>query len=431
MKFFRHFSITFFATLIITVIGFLNNIIITRQLGVIDRGKYSIIMYSILIISLLFGEGLKRSNTIIIGKDQTYLISLVKKSFMMTLIIVITLFGIEYFGNGLKFFMTNISSEIIFFTIVIIGIFIYLQSLQAIVLGLQKIKFYNIFQITPVLLTFSFNLAGILFLDFQLKHIIYCYFLANLITNVLLIVYIKKNSVKNNFLSIVKIQQFLNIGSKSTLTAVSSFLTLRANIFFSDHFLSAHQTGLFSIVLLFFEFAQKIPNTLGILVLSRTVNDKSGSDIINIHKLVRVIFIANLGFILLLIIVGHILIKTFFGIEFSASFNIMLYMIPAYYFVGPATILQAFYMGKGYPNKIVFLNIFCMIITLVLLFIFIEDYGIEGVAVVTSFVVTLWSIILITFLKLELKTTYLRTLIINKEDIQFIYSLIKNFKIIK
>ena len=97
MNFFKSFSLTFSSTILVTLFGILNNIIITRQLGPSGRGEYSVIMTFILLAALLLGEGIKRSNTILIGKDRSYYISLVKNTIYYSVFITAILLIFSYF----------------------------------------------------------------------------------------------------------------------------------------------------------------------------------------------------------------------------------------------------------------------------------------------------------------------------------------------
>ena len=68
MRFFKAFYITGFITGIVTLLAFVNNVILTRYLGPEGRGEYSIVANLILILALIFGEGIRRSNIIAVGR---------------------------------------------------------------------------------------------------------------------------------------------------------------------------------------------------------------------------------------------------------------------------------------------------------------------------------------------------------------------------
>ena len=67
MRLLKIFSISLLSQGTILLIGFINGIIITRNLGVGGRGKYAIAMGIIVALGLLFGEGLYYSNTYLVS----------------------------------------------------------------------------------------------------------------------------------------------------------------------------------------------------------------------------------------------------------------------------------------------------------------------------------------------------------------------------
>ena len=70
MNFSKGFSLSFISTLIITVVTFFYNILITRQLGPEGRGKYAILITMVLLFTFLLGEGLRKSNTLLSAKSK-------------------------------------------------------------------------------------------------------------------------------------------------------------------------------------------------------------------------------------------------------------------------------------------------------------------------------------------------------------------------
>ena len=137
MNFFKSFSLTFSSTILVTLFGILNNIIITRQLGPSGRGEYSVIMTFILLAALLLGEGIKRSNTILIGKDRSFYISLVKNTIYYSVFITAILLIFSYF-DLFNVLLYSIKSQYLFIAVISIGFYILWQSLQGILLGTQK-----------------------------------------------------------------------------------------------------------------------------------------------------------------------------------------------------------------------------------------------------------------------------------------------------
>jgi len=425
MRFIKSFSMTFSSTILLTIFGIFNNIIITRQIGVVDRGKYSVIMNFIMIIALVLGEGIKRSNTIIVGQNKNYLTNLTSKTLTISFLFLVLLWLVFNLTNFFDFFLVNISNNLILIAIISIGLYIFWQSLQALFLGLQEIKLFNLLLISTISITLIINAIGITFFNFRLNEIMLSYLFASFITSILGFFYVKNIGQKIVSHKKVSLNQIINLGGKSTLSGLSSFVIVRGGIFFSNFYLDPKQTGLYSIALLFFEIIQKIPNTLGTLVLSRTANDSAKTDSKNIAKLIRIMFLVNFIFVILLVFLGKLVIVLLFGKAFNNSYSIILYMLPAFFLIGPSSVIHGFYMGKGYPQKIIILNVICGLLTLGLLFIFTEEYGINFVASVSSIIITIWTIVLILFFKIDTKFKGSEILFPSKQDFMYLLNEIK------
>lgn len=420
MNFIKSFSITFVSTILLTLFGIANNIIITRQIGVDGRGKYAVILNFILLLSLLLGEGLRRSNTILIGNNKNYLSDLLKKSFSFSLFLLLLLLALAFGSSLFTSLLPNIPEKLIILAVISVALYVFWQSIQSLFLGIQRIVYFNILQVSSIFLNLIINLFGIYFLDFELTEIIYVYLVSTIIT-VIIALFGMKQPLENFGPTITKVTYsgILNLGSRSVIAGLFSFAIIKSGIFFSNYYLDSVQTGLYSIALLFFEIIQKLPITIGTLVLSRTVIDTSSSNSDNTSRLVRAILFIDLVFILGLLLFGRLTIIFMFGVEFADSMILIEYLFPAFLLIGPASVLYAFFMGKGYPKKLIILNGIAAILTIGLLLLFIESYGIAVVPIITSIVLSGWAITLMVFFKLETGIPFNKLLFMTKSDINY------------
>lgn len=415
MNFFKSFSFTFISTLFVTLFGVLNNIIITRQLGPSGRGEYSVIMTFVLLAALLLGEGIKRSNTILVGKDRSYYKSLVMNTIFYSLIITVILLILSYF-DMFHVLLYSIKNQYLFIAVLSIGLYILWQSLQGILLGTQNILFYNILLVSTILFCFIFNLLGIYFFDFQLIEILKSYLAATFITVILAFVGIKRSKTIHYENKKATFSKLGSLSSRSTLSTLGSFLMIRSGIFFSNYYLGKIETGLLSIALLFFELLQKLPNTIGTLILTMTVNDNSTTNDIKTAKIIRTMFFIDLLAILFFFIAGKYLIVFLFGEDFQYSMILIYYLFPAFVVVGPSSILYAYYMGKGYPKKIIILNLTLAVLSIISLFGFVNNMGIIAVPIIISVFNTIWVLVMIIFFKLDTSIAYKRILFVTGKD---------------
>lgn len=432
MNFFKSFSITFTTTILLTFFGIANNIIITRQIGVEGRGQYAVIMNFVLLLSLLLGEGIRRSSIILVGSNKNYLQDLVKKSFYYAIIVLFLLFAIFFSNDFFSSLLPNISANLLAISLLSISLYIFWQSIQALFLGIQKIVFFNILQVSTVTFNLVFNIVGVYLFNFGLFEIIAIYLISTILTVFIAFIGIN-NSIKELKVTYLKaaVSKLLNLGSRSLISGLFSFAILRSGVFFSNYYLDIAQTGLYSIAFLFFEILSKLPNTIGTLVLSRTAIDSSNSNSENTAKLVRAMMFIDFLFIIGFIILGKFIVILAFGNEFAGSVILIMYLFPAFLFIGPSSVLHAFFMGKGYPNKVIILNGISALITFILLYIFISDYGIISVSAITSLIISGWTLTLMIFFILDTKISIHKLFFLTKSDVQYLTSSIKSFLKVK
>lgn len=429
MRFLRDFSTSAITSGIIVLIALLNNIIITRQLGTEGRGLYSILSNIIVFVGLIFGEGLRRSNTILVGNSRLTLNILVNNTLLFSFLFSIILF-LLYLNKYLWYsILQNVPNHLLITTLIISIFSIIWLSYQAIFLGLQKIMTYNIIQGIPVISFFIINIIGVYIFNFDLFSIMLGLAVSNLITiifclNVFVINYKYKPNFKFDFIN----KNFFSLFQRSTFSAIGVFLLYRGDIFLVNFFLGAKLTGLYAIAVLFLEIMHRVTNVIGPILISKTVNDRTDSIFYSTAKIVRVVFFVCLVIIILLLIFGNKIIILFFGYEFDYSFNILLFLLPGLLCFAPASLIYAFFMGKSYPGSVIFVTFFSAGFNILLNIWLIPRFGILAAAIISSVTNFLWALGLVLLFINTTKIKMKDVLLIKKDDVFNIYYLIKKSK---
>ena len=332
MNFKKEFSLTGIISIAIAVAAFINNIIVTRQIGVESRGKYAIILNLVMLLSLFLGEGLRKSNTILVADKQNKLKDFLSLNFVALLTIFIIFIVVLNLPKIRTRFFPNITSLQFLFGLIITILTIGWQGIQALFLGERKIKYYNNIQAIPVFVTLLINIIGIYLFGFVLNEIL----LVVLISSFLSFsygLYVYRGQIKGIVqINIQLLKQSFMLSTRSTFVAIFFFILIRGDIFLINYFLGSVAAGLYSIAVLFVDVAQRVPNFLGPLFISRTLNDDYTSSVINAVKLTRVLFAFNLILALVLLISAHLIIKFLFGEDFYGSITSLLYLLPAIVF---------------------------------------------------------------------------------------------------
>lgn len=426
MKFIRDFSFSSITMVIITIIVLLNNIIITRHLGPEGRGKYSVILNLIILLSLFFGEGTRKINLLMVSKNKNSVKKLLNQANIFNLLISLLLISLYYSLQDIwNQLLPNISSQLLIFSIIIVSFTIFSQSIQAFFLGLNKIYNYNLMQILSVILTFFVNLFGIYFLNFTLLDIILSILLGLLISSVIGYLILLKDTNKSKVESASLEKKSLSIGIKSTIAGIFLFIIFRGDIFLVNYFLGASAAGLYSVALLFSELMQKIPNVSGPLLIAKTVGTADVIATENTTKLVRTLFFINLVAVLFLAASGYFIIIILFGKAFGYSYNLLLLLLPAILVFGPTSMIYSYFISKSYPIKSIIINLVAALFNIILNIIFIPIYGLISVPIISSFTYILWLILYSNYFSKNSDITYKDIFILQKRDFIYIISSLK------
>lgn len=420
MNFLKSFSITASSNAILVIVAFLNNVIITRQIGAEGRGQYIVVTNLILLLTLFLGEGIRRSNTIIVGKDKTAISKLILINFIYSIFITILLLVIFFFKDIWQYFLPNISEIMFLLSLIVIVFAILWQAFQAVFLGLQNYYAFNLIQLIPTIATFIINIVGIYLFNFQIVEIIFSLLIASLLSLLFGLISFRRKLFIGNISSNISNKNFGLLSIKSTLSASFIFILLRGNVFFINFFLGAQEAGIYSIAYIFLDMTQKLPNIASPILISKTVSDFSNSAIMNTAKLVRVVLVINIIFILFLFIFGKLIIVLLFKSEFEESFNILLYLLPAILFFGCGAIIYAYYMSREYPTNIIWLNGIFAFISVILNIIFIPIYGLKISAFIISLTFISWTFVLSLYFIKETKITFSDLYFIKIEDILYL-----------
>lgn len=420
MNFFNGFWITGFNSLVITVIAFLNNVIVTRSLGPGGRGIYAIISNLILLVMVIFGEGLRRSNTVFIGRESRNLFSLVKFSIGYCCVLALILCLILLLKPLYNSLLPNISTLLVILGFAIAVFSIFWQSIQALFLGLQKIIDFNLMMLIQIVAVLFFNICGILIFDFGVREFISSLLMGAVLTSVIGLVKLRNNKIDSSTEQKIKLREIFSVTGKSMVASVSTFMTLRGDIFLINYFLNPFQAGLYSVAVMFSEILQRVPNVIGPLVISKAVNDFSLKPAFDTIRLIRVVFAFNILVVLVLFFTGKIIITLLFGIDFIDAYEPLLYLLPALFFIGPGGIAHAYFMGKAYPAMVIWINLLTAILNISLNIIFIPIYGISAAALISSLTYALWAISLVIYLGKKSNISITKILFLRIEDLNYL-----------
>jgi len=415
MNFFKAFYLTGATTVLVTIISFFNNVFVTRFLGAEGRGKYSIVMNIVMILSLIFGEGLRRGNVIFVGRSKANISRVVARTLIYTLVLVLFFLPLVYYKNLVLVNLLKINFDLISLALYLAAILIFWRALQSIFLGIEDYNKFNIIQLAYTSLFFTFNVIVIYFVKAGLTEIILSFFLSSVIVSVISLFWIKqiKSASKNEKSE----SDSKGIIIKATLASIFGYLLLKGDIFLVNYFTNNTNTGIYSITLVITDLFQKLPLILGPIVIARSVNKEEKKEVLNIAKMSRVLVLMNFLAILFIILFGREVISILFSNQFDLSFELLIYILPALLIFSSGHIINAFFMGQGFPFIVILNSLLFSIINIIMNIIFIPKFGVVAAAINCSLSYILWSITFIIYFSMKYDVPIITLLVVNKKDI--------------
>jgi len=376
----KNVAATFISKILIIAMGLLASIIVARTLGPSGKGILAA-LGAMVGIALQFGNlGIHGANTYFTAKDKSKASSLVGNSFWLALIIGLILLSSTYlFLFQHPGALGNIDFRLAMIALMVVPFALLTYFWQNILVGLNKIKPYNLILIIQQFL----YLIGAIIILLVFKKGIFPLVIFNTLTAVIIsflfgfyLIKIKEFSLKLNK---DLIQKSLAYGFKIYLSCFFAYLVLRSDLFILNYFRGSAETGIYSIAAGFVDGIFLLPAIIGLLLLPKAVENLGQSGEL-IAKTTRISFII-IGIICFgTIICGRPAINLMFGSVFDKSFIPLLILIPGAFFFALETIIAQYFAAHNRLISIIYYWIIATILNIGLNIVFIPIYGMIAAA---------------------------------------------------
>jgi len=431
-KFVKNTLITSLARVIQLALGVGASIIVARSLGPEGKGIYSLVFLfeGVLVNFLDFGIG---SATVFnIGKKKySPREALGANIFLSTAIslasIIIGSLIIIFLGSHI---FPGIPSKYLFLGLVLAPFYFYLNYIVSIMLGLQKIKLYNLLQSAVPLFFFLLLLLLLLLRRIDVVQAVFAQIAAYALAVVVAFVVAKKNSGGISFPSGTAIyKSAISYGIKNYIGNIITFFQYRANVFLINIFLNPLAVGFYSVAAGLVEQMWIVSEAAGAMLFPRVAgeSDKKNLDSFTPRVCRNVMFITLIACIFLFFI-GPYLIGFFYSSSFSdsiAPFKILLAGIVA---MSGWRILSSDFYGRGLPMINTYISAASVAVSIALNIVLIPQLGIIGAAWATS-ISYIASFLMILLVYRKISGNRIRdVLFMNGSDIVYYKRMMSNFK---
>ena len=363
---------------------FVAGVLLARLLGPEGKGILStVLIYPSLILSLS-ELGVRQAAIYHLGKgihEERDVVGTV-----MFLLVVSSLFGVAI-CTGIYLWVDNPNITVPMMALALATIPLTLSSTfsQGILLGKEQIgEFSQVSWASPLL-----RLVGVLVFVWLLSWGIVGALLGSLITGGVMSVYIlwlvaRKTPLNFQF-NLPLSKELLSLGFVYAIALFVIGLNYKVDIVILERLASPEDIGQYTLGVGIAELLWQLPAALGIVVFSRSANAKDPAAFTqNVLKLLRVTFLAAVAGALVLGLVAGLFIPLVYGEAYRPSVGVLRLLLPGIIAFSIFRVVNVDLAGRGRPAVALWSVAPAVALNVVLNFVLIPRYSIEGAAVAST-----------------------------------------------
>jgi len=400
MKFIKDVGITFLTRIVCLIIGIAVSVIVARVLGPQGQGIYSLtILFPSMIITFT-NLGIGRSTIYHIGKNTYALKDLVGailgSSFVISIVsILIGLIIVLFFSNSI---FPGVPQIFLLLALLLIPLQLFSsQSLGGILLGIQKIREYNLIAIIQSLSMLALVSFFLIKLNSGIAGAIIASLLSSLLATISasLCIFRRSENVHPSFQYNKNIfSSLFNFGSKTYLNTVLSFLHLRVDQLMLNFFLNPLAVGFYVISVGIVEKLWLLSQAVSMVLYPKVASMKDEEQRKRFTPIVarNTLFITILGAFLLFLL-SKWLILLLYSDKFLPSVAPLQILLIGVVAISVERVLVNDILARGKPMINTYITFVALVANITLNVIFIPKYGVIGAAWATNLTYTLNSVI--------------------------------------
>jgi O-antigen/teichoic acid export membrane protein len=348
--FLRQIASTFLTRIGIVGVGVFSSVLIARSLGPDGRGVLAIATAVTAVAIQLGNLGLHASNTWAIARDPRLLATLLSNSVVVSLALGSVLMGIVV---GLALLVPGlIPLDGPLLAVAAVGIPLGLAALllQNLLLGLQRVRDYNVLEIGSRALGVGATLgligAGVVSpIAFMVAGTVVGVVILGITADRLRRL---AGSIAGADLGVLR--TYSAFGARAYLAALASFLVIRLDLFLVEGFLGFGAAGQYSVAVALADLVYSLPVVIGTLLFPRLARMESDaerpSDTAMVAKRVLVLMALACGTAAILAPFG---IRLLYGAEFIPAVPAFVWLLPGIALLSVHTVYMNYFAAVGLP----------------------------------------------------------------------------------
>lgn len=424
--------ITFTTRLLQFILGIGTSVIIARVLGPEGKGIYSLAILLPALLIIFTNLGIGPASVYYIGKKkyapkEVFGNNIISSIFISIFTVLVGLIIIFFFSNSL---FPGVAKEYLLLALSLIPFQVFLNFLINILLGLQKIKKYNVIQLIHIFIFLFLIAIFLLGLHFGIKAAIIAEFLSLLVACIILYFWTKEET-KGVLLKFNKLylKDSFSYGVKSYLGNIASFLHFRADMFLINIFLNPLAVGFYSIAVVIAEKIWLISQSAATVLFPKVSSEQNEKSIKEFTPVVcRNILFTTALLAILLFLLSRWIIVFLYSEKFLASILPFQILLIGATTISGCRILAYDLYGRGRPMLSTYTNLASVVLNIILNILWIPKFGIAGAAWATSISYTV-ALLMNLFFYSKISGNKIKDIIfIKKSDFRFYQNLLVIFK---
>jgi O-antigen/teichoic acid export membrane protein len=417
----REFSLSTFGTRIFRyAIRIIKNIVITRLLGPTDRGVFSLLL-TITDLIIGFGNlGFGLGSQYLLAKKKYDLKKVLGNTLLVAFLLGSCLAGIGYLVFSYEGILKgDVQTVRAFAPLVLLLIpFVLLQRYgEDIIIAIKQIHFQNLMELCSSSITMALIFPLFLYTGETLKSALFAWAASIIVITFWSIMRILSKSSFRPALSYAYFKESYTYGIRGYLSIVADIMVRKVDVLLISHMLGAQSLGLYAVSVSVAEMLLLFSSSVSQAFLPIRLGLQSKD-----AKIVTPIVIRHVLFVMLLICLGvavggKLIIQLMFGKAFLPAYSSVLWLLPGILALSIYSFLKFDMYSYNLPGFVSWSSVAALLSNLLLNYILIPRYGINGAAISSSIAYGLsTTILLIKFLQLS-KISYKEVLFINKAEI--------------
>lgn len=405
----------------ISAIGVLSGIILARWLGSGAVGIISSINVMVLLAITLGNFGLPSSITFVVARNNLSARRVLTTAIAFGLIIGTLL---SLLIVAIVWLRPTLMGEVPFDLVVIACAALPFQMVSylclAVYLGLERIRPYNLLDLTMQAMTLIGAASMIVVLGKGVREVVAFSAVANILVAALIVILSYRATAASNGSDPV-FREMLRYGSRFFVALAAGIMILRGDLLIVNYFRTPEEAGVYAVATQASIFLHMIPNVISTILFPRSAGarDESGELTCRVTRhSVLLLFLLCLA-----AAPCAFLLPVLYGRAFTDLPMLFLILLPGVLLLGVETIQVQHFTGLGLPPRIPVYWVITLVFTVALDLIFVPRYGVLAAAAVSTASYVLIFLLVAHLFRIRTGRSYREAFVIRRDELGSLFDL--------